>query len=360
MKQVKYHKIATANFTLISQPLYKRMTITARDDREKTILQWLTEDLQLNIEQFEPASSDASFRRYFRIFHKQQPYIVMDAPPAKEDTAPFIKVAKLFKQAQVNVPKIIAQNTQQGFLLLEDFGSECLLDCLNEHTVNTLYKDALHSLLTLQKNIDIHHCDLPHYDQTLLQTELNLFSDWFLKQQCALQLSTEQHAILDNSNRLLIQSALQQTQVCVHRDYHSRNLMHIKIDNPGIIDFQDAVIGPITYDAVSLLRDCYISWSDTQIDQCLTPYYQQLKQTGLTRCDAQQFKRDFDLMGIQRHLKAIGIFSRLNIRDAKSAYLNDIPRTLNYVIDISQKYPELQRFNTFLTEVVLPASQRAL
>jgi len=334
--------------------------ITASDDREKAILHWLTNDLQLNITQFKPASSDASFRRYFRVHQQQDTYIVMDAPPDKEDTAPFIKVAQLFSQAQVNVPQIIQQHTEQGFLLLEDFGSECLLDKLNEQTADALYKDALNSLLVLQSNIDIKNCDLPRYDANLLQLELNLFSDWFLSQQCNLTLSAAEQAMLTTSNELLIASALQQVQVCVHRDYHSRNLMHISINNPGIIDFQDAVIGPITYDAVSLLRDCYISWSDAQIENSLKPYYQKLVQAQLITCDYPQFKRDFDLMGIQRHLKAIGIFSRLNIRDGKSGYLKDIPRTLNYVITISANYPELQDFHQFLVNKVLPASQRAL
>ncbi len=334
--------------------------ITASDDREKAILHWLTNDLQLNITQFKPASSDASFRRYFRVHQQQDTYIVMDAPPDKEDTAPFIKVAQLFSQAQVNVPQIIQQNTKQGFLLLEDFGSECLLDQLNNNNIDNLYQDALASLLTLQTNVDIKTCDLPQYDADLLQVELNLFSDWFLNQQCNLALSAAEQAMLAKSNELLIASALQQTQVCVHRDYHSRNLMHISIDNPGIIDFQDAVIGPITYDAVSLLRDCYVSWSDVQVECSLKPYYQNLIQAQLITCNYPQFKRDFDLMGIQRHLKAIGIFSRLNIRDDKHAYLKDIPRTLNYVITISANYPELQDFHHFLVNKVLPASQRAL
>lgn len=332
--------------------------ITARDDREKAILQWLTNDLNLDITHFELASSDASFRRYFRVRHQQQHSIVMDAPPDKENTASFIKVAQLFAQAQVNVPDIIQQNSQQGFLLLEDFGTSCLLDQLNDVTVDTLYKDALSILITLQKNIDINSCALPQYTPKLLQTELSLFSVWFLKQQCKLTLNKAQQAMLDLAYAFLINSAIQQTQVCVHRDYHSRNLMCLNAGNLGVIDFQDAVIGPITYDAVSLLRDCYISWSKTQVNRCLLPYFQQLKQVGLMTYHFDQFKRDFDLMGIQRHLKAMGIFSRLNIRDGKPAYLRNIPRILSYVIDISQHYQELNKFHAFLVEIVLPASQR--
>ena len=333
--------------------------ITANDDRAKAILYWLTNDLNLNITQFALASSDASFRRYFRVQYAQRHYIVMDAPPDKEDTAPFLKVAQLFAQAQVNVPDIIQQNTEQGFLLLEDFGAQCLLDHLNDATAKPLYKDALNSLLTLQKNVNIKDCDLPCYNAELLQTELHLFTDWFLTQQCELSLNSAQQTVIRNCNELLINSALQQAQVCVHRDYHSRNLMHVTTNNPGIIDFQDAVIGPVTYDAVSLLRDCYISWPETQIEQYLKSFHQQLIQACLIDCDFSQFQRDFDLMGIQRHLKAIGIFSRLNIRDNKSVYLGDIPRTLNYVINISQRYPELQEFHAFLVATVLPGSKRA-
>lgn len=336
------------------------MKISPNDDRAKAILQWLIDDLGFTITEFSAASSDASFRRYFRIKHQQQYYIVMDAPPEKEETAPFIKVARLFKQAQLNVPEIIAQETQQGFLLLEDFGSTCLLDCLNESNVDRLYKNALDSLFTLQKNIPIQHTDLPLYNHQLLQTELNLFNDWFLKQHCQITCNITEQSILNASNLLLINAALQQTQVCVHRDYHSRNLMYISNNNLGIIDFQDAVIGPVTYDAVSLLRDCYISWSEKQIERCLLPYFQQLLDAHIIACDFQQFKRDFDLMGIQRHLKAIGIFARLSIRDGKSVYLEAIPRTLHYIIQISRQYSELKPLHSLLTQTVLPRSQNSL
>ncbi len=336
------------------------MKISLNDDREKAIFQWLTDTLKLTISEFSPASSDASFRRYFRIKHQQQYYIVMDAPPEKENLAPFIKVAQLFKQAHVHVPDIIAQERQHGFLLLEDFGSNCLLDCLNETSVNRLYKNALDCLFILQKNIPIQALDLPHYTEQLLKNELNLFSDWFLKQHCQITLSSSEQSVLDTSSLLLINSALQQTQVCVHRDYHSRNLMSISRDKLGIIDFQDAVIGPVTYDAVSLLRDCYISWPEEQIEHSLFVYFQQLLNAQIIACDFRQFKRDFDLMGIQRHLKAIGIFARLNIRDGKSIYLKDIPRTLNYVIKVSQHYPELKPLQTFLIKSVLPNLQKSL
>jgi aminoglycoside/choline kinase family phosphotransferase len=336
------------------------MSIIPSNDRSHQILSWLKNDLDLEITQFEPASSDASFRRYFRISHNNRCFIVMDAPPEKEDTQPFINVAALFSHAEANVPDIIAKNKQQGFLLLEDFGAINLLDRLNESSVDTLYRTALTALVDLQQNIDAENCFLPHYTPELLKTELNLFSDWFLQQQCHLQLTNNQLELLNNTEQFLIGSACQQKQVCVHRDFHSRNLMHIDDNNLGIIDFQDAVIGPITYDAVSLLRDCYIAWPEAKIDQLLNEYFLQLQTVNLVDGSYPDFKRDFDLMGIQRHLKAIGIFSRLNIRDGKSGYLADIPRTLAYVINVSKNYPELAGFHQFLQNTVLIASQSNL
>lgn len=332
------------------------MAILPSDDRSHQILSWLTKDLDLEITQFEPASSDASFRRYFRVTHNNCCFIVMDAPPAKEDTQPFINVAELFKQADANVPDIIAKNIQQGFLLLEDFGAINLLDRLNESSVDVLYSSALKALVNLQKNVNPENCFLPRYTPELLKKELNLFPDWFLQKQCHLSLTNNQLSLLNKAEQFLIDSACQQRQVCVHRDFHSRNLMHINDTNLGIIDFQDAVIGPITYDAVSLLRDCYVAWPEEKIEQLLNEYFLQLQEADLVQGSYNDFKRDFDLMGIQRHLKAIGIFSRLNIRDGKSSYLADIPRTLDYVINISKHYPELNEFHHFLRNTVLPAS----
>jgi aminoglycoside/choline kinase family phosphotransferase len=336
------------------------MAIIPSDDRSHAILNWLKNDLNLEITQFEFASSDASFRRYFRIAQTHCNFIIMDAPPAEEDAQYFIKVAELFSQANANVPDIIAQDIQQGFLLLEDFGNVNLLDCLNESSVDILYRCALSALLNLQKNINTKDCFLPLYTPELLKTELNLFSDWFLQQQCKIKLSRHQFELIDKTQQFLINNACQQQQVCVHKDFHSRNLMHINDQSLGIIDFQDAVIGPITYDAVSLLRDCYITWPETKIDQLLNEYFLQLQEANLVQCSYINFKRDFDLMGIQRHLKAIGIFSRLNIRDGKPSYLADIPCTLNYVINASQSYPELKEFHIFLRDIVLPASHTNL
>ncbi|MCX7097318.1 MAG: phosphotransferase [Methylococcales bacterium] len=315
------------------------------------MLDWLENDLLLTIISCEPASSDASFRRYFRVKTNDGQFIVMDAPPDKENTGPFIRIAGLLALSGVNVPTIFQQNRTEGFLLLEDFGSQCFLDQLNESTADSLYQSAFDALLLLQTRTAIASCGLPSYDAPLLQRELGIFEDWFLND--ALDTPIAQ-PVWEAVRTLLVNSAGEQPVVCVHRDYHSRNLMVLPENSPGVIDFQDAVIGPITYDLVSLLRDCYIAWPQARLDQWLAHYYGRLVQAGLLSCPLADFKRWFDLMGMQRHLKAIGIFSRLHLRDGKSNYLQDIPRTLNYVIGVCASYPELAEFREFLLGQVLP------
>jgi aminoglycoside/choline kinase family phosphotransferase len=321
------------------------------DLRTISMYDWLENDLLFTVTDCEPASSDASFRRYFRINTPDRQFIVMDAPPDRENIDSFIKVAGLLKQSHVNVPIIFHQNLTDGFLLLEDFGSQCFLDQLNPKTADTLYQSALNSLFKLQTRTSVQDSGLPSYDLTLLHRELAIFDEWFLGQHLDLQIPEK---IWDSIRTLLTTSALEQPYVCVHRDYHSRNLMVLNDDSPGVIDFQDAVIGPITYDLVSLLRDCYISWPEQQIGQWRGQYFERLRQANLITCSSVQFTRWFDLMGLQRHLKAIGIFSRLHLRDSKSDYLNDIPRTLNYVTTVCAIYPELTEFNNFLHQQVLP------
>lgn len=329
--------------------------MTTSDIRAKLIQDWLHNDLGLEISDFQAASSDASFRRYFRVTHPQGQYIVMDAPPELEDVRPFIKVATLMEKSQVNVPHIHQQNLGQGFLLLEDFGSQNLLDQLNPDNASALYESALNELLKLQINTCTETSDLPHYDEALLKRELELFYEWFAGK---LLNKIVPEKIQTSLNQFLIASALEQPQVCVHRDYHSRNLMYREDAAPGVIDFQDAVIGAITYDLVSLLRDCYISWTQPQLDEWIEDYFQRLTAAGLINCPLEKFNRWFDLMGLQRHLKAIGIFARLNLRDGKSGYLKDIPRTMNYVIQVCQKYPELADFYAYLQAEILPIYQR--
>ncbi len=321
------------------------------DFRKITLLDWLENDLLLPVMSCEPASSDASFRRYFRITLPRQQLVVMDAPPDKENIAQFMKVAELLRLSNVNVPRIYHQNLDDGFLVLEDFGSHSFLDKINPDNANELYSNALDGLLKLQTYTDIAGCALPRYDEALLQRELGIFEDWLIKQALGIEIPL---AIWDEVCNILVSSALEQPVTCVHRDYHSRNLMVLQDNSLGIIDFQDAVIGPVTYDLVSLLRDCYIAWPQTQVNLWMSQYYQKLNQANIIACDLPQFTRWFDLMGMQRHLKAIGIFSRLNLRDGKSGYLNDIPRTLNYVMAQAQAYPELDGFHDFLQQHVLP------
>jgi hypothetical protein len=344
------------------------------DLRTISMFDWLENDLLFTIAACAPASSDASFRRYFRVstsggcmdagriapdqLSEQslatagQQFIVMDAPPAKENIEPFIRIAKLLTQHQINVPTIFQQNLTDGFLLLEDFGNQCFLDQLNETTVDELYQTALDSLFKLQTQVSVQNAGLPSYDEALLHRELAIFDEWFLTELLDIQIPI---SVWERVRTLLTASALEQPHAFVHRDYHSRNLMVLASDSPGIIDFQDAVIGPISYDLVSLLRDCYIDWPEQQVEQWRLNYFERLRQAGLITCSPAQFKRWFDLMGMQRHLKAIGIFSRLHLRDGKSNYLADIPRTLNYVTTVCAAYPELAEFNAFLQEQVLPA-----
>jgi len=276
----------------------------------------------------------------------------MDAPPDKENIEPFIRIAGLMARSQVNVPAIFQQNITDGFLLLEDFGSRCFLDQLNAHNATDLYQSAFDALFNLQTNTATESCGLPNYNEPLLQRELAIFEDWFINQLLGIQIPA---SIWETVRTILVNSALEQPITCVHRDYHSRNLMVLNDDSLGVIDFQDAVIGPITYDLVSLLRDCYIVWPNQQVERWMTEYYNRLLQAELITCNPVQFKRWFDLMGLQRHLKAIGIFSRLHLRDGKSSYLNDIPRTLNYVTTVCATYPELVEFSGFLQNHVLTA-----
>ena len=329
--------------------------MSTTDTRAKLIIHWLNNDLNLNIKKFEVASSDASFRRYFRVTHHQGQYIVMDAPPEKEDIKPFIRIATLLKKAGLNVPEIYHQNLDKGFLLLEDFGSLSFLDQLTPDTADTIYQSAFDCLTQLQANKDLLNSQLPLYDESLLTQELALFYDWFLAKQLKL---TVPNKIKDAINQTLILSAQEQPQACVHRDFHSRNLMFLTENSPGIIDFQDAVIGPITYDLVSLLRDCYIAWPSKQVDHWVGLFFTQIKQAGLVTSDLATFTRWFDLMGLQRHLKVLGIFTRLHLRDNKSNYLQDIPLTLEYVRQICAKYPDLSEFNQYLTETIIPVYEK--
>lgn len=321
------------------------------DHRIVALQSWLKRDLQLQVSSLKPASSDASFRRYFRVQLQQGcSRIVMDAPPDKENTEPFVRIAGLLKQVGLRAPYIYERHVEQGFLLLEDFGSTCLLDVVNADNVERLYQVAMDSLLMLQSLEDVANWQLPQYDQALLRRESGVFHEWFLQRQLGVDMPDTLKTALDD---LLIESALAQPRVIVHRDFHSRNLMVLANDALGLIDFQDAVYGPISYDLVSLLRDCYIVWPDDQVQRWVHAYWQRLQAAGLTNVEYVVFQRWFDWMGLQRHLKAVGIFSRLHWRDNKSGYLQDIPRTLAYVAAVCARYPQLAAVDRYLRQHVL-------
>lgn len=322
-------------------------------ERYAKLQSWLHDDLRLTPFAITPASSDASFRRYFRVSSGGQSHIVMDAPPDKEDTRPFLAVARAMAELGLNVPRILAVNLEQGFLLLSDLGSRHYLQVLNEQTAEPLYGDALAALRLLQA-APVEGSGLPDYDRALLLREMGLFRDWYLARHLRIEAGGGMAEVLNQSFDILADEALSQPRVWVHRDYHSRNLMVTETHNPGILDFQDAVVGPVTYDLVSLLRDCYVSWPRQRVIRWVEQYLSASQADGLLRdVTAEQFARWFDLMGVQRHLKAIGIFARLNHRDAKPGYLADIPRTLSYVIGVSDDYPELHPLRDLLRGHVL-------
>ena len=305
-----------------------------------------------------PASADASFRSYHRLQFDGRSFIVMDAPPEQEPCHQFIKVAGKLRSVRLSAPEIIEQNVEQGFLLLSDFGNTDYLSALNGESEAALYADALAALLQMQTRID--NSDLPLYDETLLNREMDLFDDWFLQQLLGIELNQSQYDRWLSIRQALVANALEQPKVFVHRDYHSRNLMKIECRNPGILDFQDAVRGPITYDLVSLLRDCYINWPVLRVEQLLHDYYDLAVVNELTDVEYGRFLRWFNLMGIQRHLKAIGIFSRLNIRDSKSGYLKDIPRTLDYINQVSAEETSMLELYSLITELSLISRVKSL
>lgn len=312
------------------------------NEREPLLRDWLNEVLPARLDRIAPASSDASFRRYFRVWCDGQTRIVMDAPPDKEDCRPFVAIAQALRGLGLNAPEVLAGDLDQGLLLLTDLGSRQYLAELDERSVPGLYGDALDALARLQVGGDPGSPLLPPYDSALLHREMELFRAWFLGRLLGLNLHEEEHLALDHAFALLADNALEQPRVWVHRDYHSRNLMVTDPDNPGVLDFQDAVVGAVTYDLVSLLRDCYIAWPRARVESWALEHRARLRALGMSGLDdADEFLHGFDLMGIQRHLKAIGIFARLNLRDGKPGYLRDIPRTLGYVLEVADRYPEL-------------------
>ena len=306
-----------------------------------------------------PASADASFRRYFRFalatpWRGHSTLVVMDAPPPMEDCRPFVHVSSLMCAAGLNAPAVLADDLEHGFLLLTDLGTRTYLAELDERTAPALYSDAINSLIRWQQAT--REGKLPHYDEALLARELALFPDWYVARHLGVSLTPDRRRVLDEAFRQILDNNLAQSKVFVHRDYHSRNLMFTE-PNPGILDFQDAVEGPITYDLVSLLRDAYVEWGEEQQIDWAVRYWQRARSAGLpVDADFSVFWRNFEWMGVQRQLKVLGIFARLYHRDGKAQYLDDMPRVLSYLRRACERYDALHPLRDLLTEIHADAS----
>lgn len=326
--------------------------VMTQDVRLEQLTQWVRSLSGWEQATLEPASADASFRRYFRAHRAEGTAICMDAPPDKEDISPFVDITRRLEATGVHTPQLLAQNLLDGFLLLEDLGSTHFLSQLNPQTVNNLYSDALHALLKIQQ-ADCDH--LPAYNERLLRNEMQLMPEWFLKTHLGFSALELPQQLLDETFEFLIESAIGQPVAFVHRDYHSRNLMLTQENNPGVIDYQDAVIGPATYDLVSLLRDCYVAWPQSQVERWVDCFRKEAISLGnIPPVDAQNFQRWFDLMGLQRHIKVLGIFARLYHRDGKAGYLNDLPLVLSYVLEIGSRYHETSELVEWMHRVGIP------
>lgn len=335
------------------------------DARLALIHEWLSRELGLRPERVEPASADASFRRYFRAFNKDTTLVVMDAPPGKEDVRPYLKVTRLLESLGAHVPHVHEADIDRGLLLLEDLGGTHYLARLNAgDDPDRLYGDALRVLADIQVRGRDAAAELAPYDREPLARELGLMPEWFLGKHLGLDLSASQTQMISATFEFLIAEALAQPAVFVHRDFHSRNLMVVDDRNPGILDFQDALRGPIGYDLVSVLKDCYISWPRERVVSWVGGYRSLLRSLGdaglrLRGASDSEFLRWFDLIGVQRHIKVLGIFARLWYRDGKAGYLNDLPLTLEYVRDTCTRYSELAAMREFLEEQVVPELPRA-
>lgn len=361
------------------------------DNRKDALVRWAKHCLEdmsghCPIEgEIETVSEDASFRRYFRIrlarplssdeklvsssLHEclqATQFLLVDAPPAHEDCQRFVRIANMFRNAGLVTPRVLEVDYEQGFMLLQDFGDAVYLPALlQDNDVDTLYAAAMDSLIALQVYGD--YSSLPPYDRALLRTELALFDHWFCHEFLGITLDEQERKLLDRTWTFLEDAALSQPQVAVHRDYHSRNLMirdEMPASPPGVIDFQDAVVGANTYDLVSLLRDCYIVWPDARVKAWAIAFRNKAVAQGLVKAgDAASeaaFLRDFDLMGLQRHIKVIGIFCRLYLRDGKRRYMFDIPVVIAYVVKMAAKHPEMQPFLQWLQSKVLPIAKQKL
>ena len=322
--------------------------------RQSALNDWLKTLFTDNTFTWKPLAGDASFRQYFRLHHGNESYIVMDAPPNKETISPFITMNQLLAKGGIHTPAIHALEQEQGFILLEDLGDELLLSALANAPADNLYKAAIATLIQIQQCPTLEP-QLPAFDKAHMMQELTLFRQWFLHDYLALQLGADEEQLIQNTFDWIIKELERQPQVFIHRDYHSRNLLIVGQNTPpdiGVIDFQDAMRGPFAYDLVSLLKDCYIQWPREQITNWLEYFYSNLPNNfGYT---LSEFVHAFDVCGLQRHLKVLGIFCRLHLRDKKDAYLRDLPLTFNYVMACLESYRELQPFYHFMQHKVQP------
>ena len=342
---------------------------TARDLRLEQLEQWLAGLFGARDFSVTTASADASFRRYFRVSRQGHTWIAMDAPPGKEDMGPYIRVASMLVDVGVNAPKVLHKDEVNGFLLNTDLGSRTYLAELDAGgDADRLYREAIEALVAIQARAGRHASELPPYDDALLRREMGLFPEWFCIKHLGLQLSEDEVIGLANTFDTLVAECLAQPRVFVHRDYHSRNLMvtdGVSHDrgghgsNPGILDFQDAVFGPVTYDLVSLLRDSYVQWPIERVHAWIKHFRDTAQRSGLdVGASPAQFQRWFDLMGVQRQLKVLGIFARLYHRDGKSGYLKDLPRTLSYVRQVIKNYDDLEFLTGFIEQRIVPAMEQ--
>ncbi len=303
-----------------------------------------------------PMSGDAGFRRYYRLQDRQRSWIVVDAPPATENSRAFIAIARAWAELGIRVPEVFEADVEQGFMLLSDLGSVHYLERLNGDSAGELYATAFRTLIRIQGCQAVPGHTLPDYDRAFLLREMALFQQWFVEGLLRQKLSAAELQTLQRGFAALADSALEQPRVCVHRDYHSRNLLVTAQGVTGVIDFQDAVWGPVSYDLVSLLKDCYIQWPAHQLEPWIRQYLALAEAEGiLPATDYRDFLPWFELMGMQRHIKAVGIFARLRERDGKDAYLASIPRTLGYILDVCRRYPQFAEFDRVIGERLVPA-----
>jgi aminoglycoside/choline kinase family phosphotransferase len=319
-------------------------------DRSAARLAFVRRHLQNSGFRIAPASADASFRSYWRVETADSTpilssFVLMDAPPDKEPIAPWLDIGSRLRAVGVHAPEVFASDANEGFVLMEDLGTRTYLPELNEASADALYADALAALARMQQ---ADTAGLPPYDRNFLVAEMELMPEWFLKRHLGFTPSCEEWDVIEAAFTFLVHAVLEQPRTFVHRDYHSRNLLATADHSPGVIDFQGAMFGPVTYDLASLLRDCYIEWDDARV----ATWAESFRQRVAAKTDAATFRRWFDLTGLQRHIKVLGIFCRLHYRDAKAQYLGDLPLVWRYVMAIAGRYPELVDFSTLLQRAV--------